>query len=419
MDRAIVYAGAIPMDTDMLRVGRYVKDGLGRLAEMLFGVGAMAASGLDCSVSSTGLSVTIGAGSILAPGVMDAADIGGAGGGLPADPTAIAVQYVNDAPQVVSMPAAGVTCTIYALCAESDVDETVLPFFNVDDPDRTLAGLGNNGAGLPTRRQGGMQFVAATAPPAAPAGGTVVPLYTLTILANARSLAGVVPVPGKVFWPTIPELATLTTLRAATAPMALMDVGGTLNVPAWASRVELRAIGGGGGGSTSNAATPTGGSFSGSGGGSGGDAWGVYDVSAATPGGLDVTVGAGGAALATGGTTLVSYGGQTLLQAAGGAPGSFFSSQGSAGGGGGAASGGTIWNLSGGWGGDGQSGESTFAGYGADGPWGGGGRCGADAGMPATKYGAGGGGAYAVSATGAVSPGGAGYRGCVLYRFLP
>ncbi|MCQ9154064.1 glycine-rich domain-containing protein [Acidomonas methanolica] len=421
MDRTIVYAGSIPLDTDVLRAGRYVKEGVGRLAEMLFGQGAMAASGLACTPSTTALSVTIGPGSILAPGALDATAIGGAGGGLAADTTAIACQYLNEAAQVVAIPSSGVTCTIYALCSEVDTDGTVLPFYNAADPAQTLAGVSNDGAALPTRRTGTMSFVAATSAPAAPAGGAVVALHTLTVPSEATTLAGVTPEAGQVFWPTIPELATLTLLRAATSPMALMAQSGMIGIPAWASRVELRVIGGGGGGSASNSQS-TSGSFSGSGGGAGGDAWGVYAVNPSGTDGLQVTVGAGGAQQMTGGTTLVVYQGQTLLQAAGGVPGTFYATQGSAGGIGGAASGGTIWNLTGGYGGDGQCGTATFAGYGGDGPWGGGGRCGADAGMPGMKFGAGGGGAYSIAGStsaGGVSTGGAGYQGCVLYRFLP
>lgn len=82
MDRAIVYAGSIPLDTDILRAGRYTKAAFGNLASMLYGPNVMAASGLGYSASSSDLSLTVEAGSILAPGVMDASSLGGNGGGL-------------------------------------------------------------------------------------------------------------------------------------------------------------------------------------------------------------------------------------------------------------------------------------------------------------------------------------------------
>jgi len=419
MDRAIVYPGSIPMDTDLLRSERYGKQALGRFSEMVFGAGVSSACGLVCTPSSSALSLKIGAGSIVAPGVVDAVAYGGVGGGLGADQTPIACQYVNTVVQTVVLPSSGATYTIFAVCSEQDVDASVLPFFNAGNPGQTQAGPGNSGGDLPTRRTGTMQFVAATTAPVPPAGGSLVALYTVTVPSGATTLAGVVPAAGQVFWPTIPELATLALVQAACAPMGLVGANCALAVPAWASRVEVRVIGGGGGGATSSATSASDGSYCGAGGGAGGEAWGIYAVSPIVAGGLSISIGAGGAEESSGGTTLVSYDGTTLLQAQGGAGGSFYAPQGSAGGGGGMASGGTIWNLTGTFGGDGQCGTATFSGYGGDGPWGGGGRSGNTGGKSATKYGAGGGGAYSASSAGVVSPGGSGFQGCVLYRFLP
>ncbi|WP_029604804.1 glycine-rich domain-containing protein [Kozakia baliensis] len=419
MDRAIVYAGAIPLDTDVLRMGRYAKEGLGRLGEMLYGVKSVSASGLVCSVSSSDLSVSIGTGSILAPGMMDQNAIGALGGGLAADQSAVMCQYFNDIPQRVALPGSGANFTIYAICTESDHDPVVLPFFNAAKPTQTMAGVDNNDASLPTRRSGTMSFVAATTAPPLPTGGAVVALYSVNVPAGAMTLAGIVPAPGSAFFPTIPELATTRLLQQAVAPYAFCHSDMVLGIPAWATRVELRAIGGGGGGASSNALDPAKGSFSGSGGGAGGDAWGVYDIDPAVQGGLAVTIGAGGGSQNSGGTTLVTYNGRTLLQATGGSAGYFYATQGSAGGGGGAATGGTIWNLSGGSGGDGQCAAYVFTGNGGDGPWGGAGRAGSQGGLSGTKFGAGGGGSYSTTEDGAHAAGGAGYQGCVMYRFLP
>ena len=418
MDRAIVYAGSIPMDTDLLRIGRYGKAALGHLSDMLYGRDVTAASGLICTPSPSGLSVTIGAGSITASGTMDAAFLGGAGGGYGADATPTTCQYSSDEDVTVSVPGTGATYTVFALCTEQDVDQTVLPFFNASNPSQTQAGMNNDGNALPTRRQAGLSFVVSTDTPAVPPGSAIVGLYTLNVPQGATSLSGVQPQAGKVFWPTIPELATQTLLRAAMQPLQLVTANTSVSIPVWASRVELRVVGGGGGGASSNSMTLNG-SFSGGGGGSGGDASGIYDVSLATGSALNVTVGAGGGSEQTGGTSLVSYSGQTLLQAGGGQGGYFYSAMGSAGGEGGVASGGTVWNQTGTSGGDGQTNSSTFAGYGGSGPWGGGGRCGNEGGRNGTHFGAGGGGSYSTPADGTHSPGGAGYSGCVMYRFLP
>lgn len=418
MDRAIVYAGSIPLDTDLLRAGRYTKAAFGNLASMLYGPNVMAASGLGYSASSSDLSLTVEVGSILAPGVMDATSLGGNGGGLAADTTALTCQYISTTSQTVTLPGSGNTYTVYAVCSEQDADPTVLPFFNASNPSQTQAGIQNDGGALPVRRAGVISLVAAANPPSAPTGGCVVALYTIAVPQGASSLSGVTVQPGQVFWPTIPELATQALLKACTEPMTLVTVNGSVPVPAWASRVELRVIGGGGGGAASQSMT-TAGAFSGAGGGGGGDAWGIYAVSPTQGNGLAITVGSGGGSEQTGGTSLVSYNGQTLLQAEGGQGGTFYSTTGSAGGVGGNASGGTIWNQSGTSGGDGQCNAYTFSGYGGDGPWGGAGRCGNQGGRLATRYGAGGGGSYSATAEGVSSSGGTGFQGCVLYRFLP
>lgn len=418
MDRAIVYAGSIPLDTDLLRVGKYGKAAIGHMSDMLYGRGTVAASGLTCTPSSSSLSVTIGAGSITAPGVMDAAFLGGAGGGYRADPTQTTCQYSSDTDVTVTVPGTGASYTVFAICAEQDVDPTVLAFFNAANPTQTQAGLNNSGEVLPTRRWARISFVIATDAPAAPEGGIVIALYTLTVPQGVTSLMGVQPQPGQVFWPTIPELATQTLLKAIAEPMQIVTGDTSLSVPAWATRVELRVIGGGGGGASSSSTTLSG-SFSGGGGGGGGDAWGIYAVSATISSALGITIGQGGTAEQTGGTSLVSYKGQTLLQASGGHGGFFYDNTGSAGGDGGTASGGTLWNQTGSWGGDGQSNISTFAGYGGDGPWGGGGRCGNQAGRDGTRFGAGGGGSYSAAADGNKAMGGTGFQGCIMYRFLP
>lgn len=418
MDRAIVYAGSIPFDTDLLRVGRYTKAALGNMASMLYGPNVTAASGLGYSLSSSSLSLIIDEGSIVAPGTMDVSAIGGNGGGLAADTTVLTCQYTSTTSQTVTLPRTGNTYTVYAVCSEQDADPIVLPFFNASNPSQTQAGIQNGGGALPVRRTGVISLVAATDPPSVPAGGCVVALYTITVPLGATSLAGVTVQPGQVFWPTIPELATQALLKVSTEPMTLVTGNGSVSVPAWASRVELRVIGGGGGGAASQATT-TASSFSGAGGGGGGDAWGIYAVSPTQGNGLVITVGNGGVSEQTGGTSLVSYNGQTLLQAEGGQGGTFYSTTGSAGGAGGNASGGTVWNQSGTCGGDGQCNAYTFSGYGGDGPWGGAGRCGNQGGRNATRYGAGGGGSYSAATDGTVSSGGSGYQGCVLYRFLP
>ncbi|WP_245642320.1 glycine-rich domain-containing protein [Neokomagataea thailandica] len=406
------------MDTDLLRVGRYSKAAVGIAADMVFGPGVTAATGLSCTPSPDGLSLTIGVGAISASGVMDATHCGGVGAGLPSDLSPVTVQYVNASDVIVPVSNTGANFTVYAVCSEQDVDATVLPFYSVNNPSQTQAGPNNTGQALPTRRVASMSFVVATSSPQAPVGGIVIALYTLNVPSGVQNLSGLHAIPLDVFWPTIPQMATRALLENVTQSTQFLLENTALQVPQWATSVELRVIGGGGGGASSTTVNVNG-SLSGSGGGAGGDAWGGYSVDPTNGAPLVVTIGHGGGSGQTGGTTLITYQGRVLLQANGGQGGSFYSPTGSAGGDGGSSSGGTIWNQTGSTGADGQCGALVFAGHGGAGPWGGAGRSGSQGGRSATHYGAGGGGAYSVSTEGLPSLGGAGYQGCVLYRFLP
>ncbi|NVN02876.1 hypothetical protein HW517_10315 [Asaia spathodeae] len=417
MDRPIIYAGAVPFDTDLLRLGRYAKEGLGRFAEMLVGSQTIMASGLICQMSDSDLSVTIGRGAIMAPDALDAAHIGGISAGLDADFSATQALFYNDAPQTLTIPLTGVDITLYAVCRVQDDTLDVLPFYNAEKPDQTMAGPDNRGKALPTRRTGRISFAAGVSAPSA-AGAIIVPLYVMSIPAGIGTLSSIVPRQSGVFLPALPELATMSFAQQISQPQALCVASQILTIPEWARQVELRVIGGGGGGASSNALTPEVGSFSGGGGGAGGDCWGIYSVDPARNASLSVTVGQGGAAGQRGGPSFVTYDGTPFLTSDGGGSAYFAAAQMALGGDGGGTGGGTLWNQTGGGGSDGQNGTVVFAGNGANGPWGGGGKAGYLLGANATRYGAGGGGAYSTRVAGQTAVGGRGYQGLVIYRFL-
>ncbi|WP_438384071.1 hypothetical protein ABHV46_07130 [Asaia sp. BMEF1] len=417
MDRPIIYAGAVPFDTDLLRLGRYAKEGLGRFAEMLLGGQTIMAAGLACQVSDSNLSVTIGRGTIMAPDALDAARIGGISAGLDADHSVTQALFYNDMDQTLTVPLTGVDITLYAVCRVQDDTLDVLPFYNAEKPDQTMAGPDNRGKALPTRRTGRIGFVAGTSAPSA-SGAIVVPLYVLSVPAGVDTLSAIVPRKSAVFLPSLPELATMSFAQQISQPQALCLASQILTIPGWARQVELRVIGGGGGGASSNALTPESGSFSGGGGGAGGDCWGIYAVDPAKNAALSVTVGPGGSTGQRGGPSFVTYNGTPFLTSDGGGPGYFATSQTAMGGDGGGTGGGTLWNQTGGAGSDGQNGSVVFAGNGANGPWGGGGKAGYLLGANATRHGAGGGGAYSTRVAGQTAAGGRGYQGLVIYRFL-
>jgi len=239
MDRAIVYAGSIPLDTDLLSVGRNVKVGMGALASQLYG-DAPAASGLACTVVSGAMSVEVAPGAILAGGVVDASLYGGNGSGLAADMTALTNQYLVSSTQTLAITLTGVLLTVYAVCSEVDVNPQVLPFYNVANPAQTQSGIGNSGSTLPTTRTGIVTFTVATTPPAAPVGGCVVPLYTIDVPAGASDLTGATIEPLAPFYPSIPTLTKGRLLREIR-----MDTSGPYTSGPDASILEIEQVGGG------------------------------------------------------------------------------------------------------------------------------------------------------------------------------
>jgi hypothetical protein len=180
--------------------------------------------------------------------------------------------------------------------------------------------------------------------------------------------------------------------------IATFTSSGSLTVPAGVTTIRVTCTGGGGGGANCASAFPPSASSdsSGGGGGAGGTAIGVFSV---TPGQvIPITVGAGGAAQATGGTSSIG----SLCSASGGGGTQFQATGTSAGAAGGTATGGAI-SVIGGYGSDGQSGVVTMAGNGGASYWGGGVRAYAVSGSPLASYaapGGGGGGAYNGTGTG-------------------
>lgn len=443
MDRPLLYPAAIPLASDGMLGARYAQVGVGRLGDMLYGTTDAAAYGLAWTASTTALTVTIGVGSILNQGVVDATAPAGTGSGMAADSTPITCQYLNESAQTVTIPGTGATYTIYALCVDSDTDNTVLPFFNASNPSQTQSGQSNSGATLPTRRTSSMTFVASVTAPSAPTNGSVVPLYAVVVPAGATSASAatfsvVSPSP---FNPTIPELATLVALQAAvanfaqmiqyaTAPLSLVLANVTVPVPSWATRIEIEAVGGGGGGAGCYGSSVAG-SVYGGGGGAGAACRGTWYVSPGNQ--IGFTIGAGGpggigsseqVSSQAGGATSVTVNGTQIINLGGGQGGDWYTSDGCAGGQGGTASvSGSMQAPVGPWGGgygsDGQSSSAEGFGNGAPSIYGGNGRAGSGQGEPATAYGAGGGGAYDPGMTGVIKTGGAGMQGAVYYRFLP
>lgn len=278
MDTHIVYPGQIPQDTDLLLAQKLAALGVGGLGDVLYGRTA-AAWGFSPTLSSTALTVTIGAGVILASGAILPTALGGEGGGLPADATVTTKQYLLPSAQTLTFPGTGGTYTLYALCSDVDTDNTLLPFWSADNPTQTQAGPNNAGTQLATRRTSQVVLTLAQSAPAAPANGSVIPLMTFTVPSGATNASGVTYSQiANTFWLTIPELQAAI---AAIAPGRLLNkqsftntngetgTSGTYTVPAGVNTIIVKGVAAGGAGGGSQDCLNTSNASAGSSGGAG------------------------------------------------------------------------------------------------------------------------------------------------------
>ena len=176
MDRQIVYVGAVPLDTDQLLQSRNTMVALGYLAKMTIGDGGVYADGLGCTPGS-GLTVTIGPGSMTLPTVVDA----GYYGALPPDGDPVVKTGINTAPIVVSLPGTGTT-VISGSVVEVQAGSSALAYYNAANPGQTLFGVQGNGQAQASILQQRVVF-AATTPSAVPAGYTA--LWQIVVPASA------------------------------------------------------------------------------------------------------------------------------------------------------------------------------------------------------------------------------------------
>ena len=200
MDRPITYPAQIPLDTDLLRTGRYARTALGRASERTFAIGTTVAAGLALSLAG-GLSVSIAPGSILAPSVEDATAVGS----LPASQTPLPVAFILSAAVTLTLPTTTGPFYIYASYATVDTDNVVLPFYNAANPSQTYSGQNNDGASLPQTRSDQLTVAVGTTVPA-----NAVSLYTITVPSGTTDLTTdmVALSSAAPFFPTIPQMST-------------------------------------------------------------------------------------------------------------------------------------------------------------------------------------------------------------------
>ena len=210
MDRPIVYAGAQPLETDILNLARSAMIGLGRLAMDVLGT-STAVSGLACTPTTVpSMAVAIGAGAIYA--------------NLPVDQNAYSSLVANTTDYIMkqgilsassnltlAMAAPGTVgqSIIYMVEAEfleTDTNPATLYYYNSANPSVPWVGPSNSGSAQNTTRQDTILVQAkagvASATPVAPTvDAGFVPLYLVTIPYGATTItSGMISVaPGAPF----------------------------------------------------------------------------------------------------------------------------------------------------------------------------------------------------------------------------
>lgn len=298
-NRPIVYAGAIPLDTDVLYAQQQTMVALGALIQSTFGSGTFA-DGLVCTQTTVAsLSVTVGQGWLASLTTVEP----NAYGSIAADAvTPLMKMGINlAATQLGPMSAPGtsgqsVVYLVQAAFSEADTTPIVLPYYNSANPSVPYAGPGGLGATQNTRRiqsvtlqlkQGTAATTGSQATPAPDSGFTA--LWAITIANGATTVVNgniavvaTAPfIPAKLGVGMVPGFSRRTVLTSGTT---------SFTVPAGVTKVFYRLWGGGGGGGGLNAGSPA----AACGGGGGEYREGVATV---TPGQIiSCTVGAAGAA---------------------------------------------------------------------------------------------------------------------------
>jgi hypothetical protein len=451
LDRVQVFAGQIPLETDLLNAQKNALFALGQFAQDVLGTSTVF-SGLACVPNTpAAMNVIVQPGAVYSQAALDAT----AYSSLPADSFVTQKQGILKTAQTFATPAPvtsgqSIVYLISGAFLEADTNAVVLPYYNASNPAQAYSGPNNTGVSQNTTRQDTVQLTLTTGvpattgsqlTPATPAGQ--IALYTITVAfgastvvaGNIAKVAGApfltssllaqiqAPIPGRL-------LRTLVYTNVSGTQNVSIDggtpttSGASTYVPSASMSFAIAKVLGGGGGGGGTATTSTGQAALGSGGASG--SFGVSKLTAATVGASQaVTVGAAGAfggANGNGGNGGASSLG-SLITAPGGNGGvvgsatapPFLQVSGLPGA---AATGGNIFNTAGNPGTMGMAvGTLTQSGGGGYSPLtgGGGGKPVAanTIGQSATSYGAGGGGP-ALNASQAGTTGGAGGAGLVI-----
>lgn len=197
MDRKIVYAGAIPQDTDQLYASQFAMIGLAKLAQAIFGTSTIV-NGLAVTASSpASMVVNVAAGEIYELATLEAT----AFSSLSADTThSILKQGISLDSQKLTLTAPTTTgysinYLIQATYQDTDSDAATLPYYNSSNPSQPYSGPNNTATQQYTTRKGAI-VVSAKAGVAATTGSQVTPspdsgyagLYVVTVAYGATTI---------------------------------------------------------------------------------------------------------------------------------------------------------------------------------------------------------------------------------------
>ena len=159
MDRKIIYAGQVPLETDLLGTNKSVLTAIGQVLQDMIGTSTLF-SGLGCvPTSPASMTVNINPGRAYSLQVIDA----GAYSSLLADSHQIVKQGILLDATNLACPAPttsgfSINYLIQAAFQEVDTDSTVLPYYNPSNPAQAYSGPNNTGASQNTTRKDNIQL---------------------------------------------------------------------------------------------------------------------------------------------------------------------------------------------------------------------------------------------------------------------
>lgn len=177
MQRAIVYSGSIPLETDILKTNQYSMVGLAKLSAAVFGASGVVVNGLACTPTTpAGLTVNVAPGEMYSVQNLEAT----AYSSLPADTAhqilkqGVSLDTVNLSCPAPATAGQSINYLIQGAFQEADQSLVALPYYNASNPTQAWSGPNNTGTAQATVRSGNI-VLSAKAGTAAATGSQTTP----------------------------------------------------------------------------------------------------------------------------------------------------------------------------------------------------------------------------------------------------